>query len=232
MRDFGDLYHLTAEQLENLVVTPKEPRSERAVPRKLGKVGRNVIEQIERSRQNDLSRLVYGLGIRHVGEKAAATLARHMRTMHGDPRRAGRGAADDPGDRSGARGVGPRVRRRAAQPRARSRSWRRPASTWRASSRRPDVSAPGPLAGKTFVLTGTLPTMTREEATKAIEELGGKVVGLGQQEDQLRGRRRRGRHQAGEGATARHTDPRRSRVPRDNQACRAEAGSRKLLNWN
>jgi len=40
-----------------------------------------VIEQLERSRQNDLSRLIYGLGIRHVGEKAAATLARHFRSM-------------------------------------------------------------------------------------------------------------------------------------------------------
>ena len=68
-------------QLENLVVTPREPRSEKARPRKLGKVGRNVIEQIERSRSNDLSRLIYALGIRHVGEKAAATLARHLRTM-------------------------------------------------------------------------------------------------------------------------------------------------------
>src|SRR5207253_6404702 len=81
VHDFGDLYHLTPEQLENLVVTPKEPRSERAVPRKLGKVGRNVVEQIDRSRRNDLSRLIYALGIRHVGEKAAATLARHFRTM-------------------------------------------------------------------------------------------------------------------------------------------------------
>ena len=35
----------------------------------------------------------------------------------------------------------------------------------------------GPFAGKTFVITGTLPSMTREEATKAIEELGGKVAG-------------------------------------------------------
>ena len=68
-------------QLEHLVVTPREPRSERARPRKLGKVGRNVIEQIERSKSNDLSRLIYALGIRHVGEKAAATLARHFRTM-------------------------------------------------------------------------------------------------------------------------------------------------------
>ena len=40
------------------------------MPRKLGKVGRNVVEQIERSKQNELSRLVYALGIRHVGEKA------------------------------------------------------------------------------------------------------------------------------------------------------------------
>ena len=81
MRDFGDLYALTTEQLENLVVTPREPRSERAVPRKLGNVGRNVVEQIDRSRKNDLSRLVYALGIRHIGEKAASTIARHLRTM-------------------------------------------------------------------------------------------------------------------------------------------------------
>jgi len=40
-----------------------------------------------------------------------------------------------------------------------------------------DLEAPGPLVGKTFVLTGTLQTLTREEATKKIEELGGKVAG-------------------------------------------------------
>jgi DNA ligase (NAD+) len=40
-----------------------------------------------------------------------------------------------------------------------------------------DVDAPGPLAGKTFVITGTLPTMSREEATRAIEARGGKVSG-------------------------------------------------------
>src|SRR5207247_7334348 len=81
VHDFADLYHLTATRLEALVVAPREPRSERAVPRKLGKVGRNVVDQIERSKANDLSRLIYALGIRHVGEKAAATLARHLRTM-------------------------------------------------------------------------------------------------------------------------------------------------------
>src|SRR5204862_3308581 len=64
VHDFADLYRLDAATLENLVVTPKEPRSERAVPRKLGKVGRNVFEQLERSKANDVSRLIYGLGIR------------------------------------------------------------------------------------------------------------------------------------------------------------------------
>src|SRR5580704_17989960 len=57
--DFADLYALKAEQLESLVVTPKEPRSERAVPRKLGKVGRNIVAQIEESKKRDLSRLLY-----------------------------------------------------------------------------------------------------------------------------------------------------------------------------
>ena len=94
VHDFADLYHLEPRSSRTLVVTPREPRSERAVPRKLGKVGRNVVEQIERSKDNDLSRLIYALGIRHVGEKAAATLARHFRTMDAHARRAARGAAD------------------------------------------------------------------------------------------------------------------------------------------
>src|SRR5215207_9315303 len=64
VHDFADLYSLTVQQLEALVVAPKDPRSERAVPRKLGKVGRNVFEQLARSRQNDLSRLIYAVGIR------------------------------------------------------------------------------------------------------------------------------------------------------------------------
>src|SRR5262249_49728956 len=80
-RDYADLYGLTVEQLENLVVAPKEPRSERSVPRKLGKVGRNVMDELERSKANDVWRLIFGLGIRHVGEKAATTLAKHFRSM-------------------------------------------------------------------------------------------------------------------------------------------------------
>jgi DNA ligase (NAD+) len=176
VHDFGDLYHLTVEQLENLVVTPKEPRSERAVPRKLGKVGRNVVDQIARSRQNDLPRLVYALGIRHVGEKAAATLARHMRTMTA--------ILDAPVEAlQTIPEIGPvlaaSVRAFALEPHNRALVAKLADAGVNMESQQaaPAVSAPGPLAGKTFVLTGTLPTMTREEATRAIEELGGKVAG-------------------------------------------------------
>jgi DNA ligase (NAD+) len=174
--DFGDLYALTAEQLEALVVAPKEPRSDRAVPRKLGKVGRNVFEQIARSRDNDLARLVYGLGIRHVGEKAASTVSRHMRTM---------GAIlDAPVETLQAiPEIGPvvaaSIRAFADEPRNRALIDKLAAAGVNMESRQPapESVAPGALTGKTFVLTGTLPSLSREEATKLIEELGGKVSG-------------------------------------------------------
>jgi DNA ligase (NAD+) len=176
VHDFADLYHLTASQLETLVVTPKEPRSDRAVPRKLGKVGRNVIDQIERSKQNDLSRLVYGLGIRHVGEKAAATLSRHLRTLPA--------ILDAPLEALEAiPEIGPvlaaSVRSFGDEPHNRALVQRLGGAGVNLESQQPPVelTAPGPLTGKTIVLTGTLPTLSRDEATRMIEELGGKVAG-------------------------------------------------------
>ena len=176
VRDFADLYSLTAEELEALVVAPREPRSERAVPRKLGKVGRNVFEQIERSKANDLSRLVYGLGIRHVGEKVAGTLARYFRTMDGllsAPLEALQEAPE----------IGPvvaaSVRNFADEPHNRAVVAKLSAAGVNMASLQPEfeTQAPGALAGRTFVLTGTLATMTRDDAEAAIERLGGKVVG-------------------------------------------------------
>jgi DNA ligase (NAD+) len=174
--DFGDLYALTAEQLESLVVAPKDPRSDRAVPRRLGKVGRNVVEQIDRSRGNDLPRLVYGLGIRHVGEKAAATIARYMRSMPA--------ILDAPIEAlQTIPEIGPvvaaSIRAFAEEPHNRALVAKLAQAGVNMDSLQPavDISAPGPLAGKTFVVTGTLDSMTREEATKAIEDLGGKVAG-------------------------------------------------------
>jgi DNA ligase (NAD+) len=176
VKDFGDLYALEASQLENLVVVPREPRSERAMPRKLGKVGRNVKEQIERSKQNDLSRLVYALGIRHVGEKVAGTLARYLRTMNAifdAPLEALQTAPE----------IGPvvaaSVRSFAEEPHNRALIEKLAAAGVNMASQQPEPSVvgPGPLAGKTFVLTGTLETMTREQGEEAIERLGGKVSG-------------------------------------------------------
>ena len=174
VHDFADLYHLEPAQLEALVVAPRTPRSERAVPRKLGKVGRNVYEQIVRSKENDLSRLIYALGIRHVGEKAAATLARYLRTMEAvvnAPIEALQSVPD----------VGPvlaaSVRAFADEPRNRALLAKLADAGVNMVTRQPDPAraAPGRLAGKTFVLTGTLDTLTREEAESTIERLGGKV---------------------------------------------------------
>ncbi len=152
------------------------------MPRKLGKVGRNVIAQIERSKANDLSRLIYALGIRHVGEKAAATLARHFRTMDR--------VLDAPVEAlQSVPEIGPvvaaSVRAFADEPRNRD-AHRAPEGGRRqhGRARRPSRAIePGPLAGKTFVLTGTLASMTREEATAALERLGAQGRRVGQQED-------------------------------------------------
>ncbi|HEX7088001.1 MAG TPA: NAD-dependent DNA ligase LigA [Vicinamibacterales bacterium] len=176
VRDVADLYALTADQLESLVVDPREPRSDRARPRKLGKVGRNLYEQIDRSRGNPLWRLVHGLGIRHVGQRAAEVLARHFGSLD-----ALASAGEE--DLQRVPDIGPVVARsvrswfedpqnRDLVERLASRGVRTTATE---EERRP--AGAGLLAGKTFVLTGTLERMTREEATAAIERLGGKVTG-------------------------------------------------------
>jgi DNA ligase (NAD+) len=145
------------------------------VARKLGKVGRNVIAQIERSRSNDLSRLIYALGIRHVGEKAAATLARHFRSLDRvfeAPIEALQSAPD----------IGPvvaaSVRTFADEPRNRDLMARLKAAGVNLESRTPETGEEaGRLSGKVFVLTGTLSSMTREAAQLALERLGAKVTG-------------------------------------------------------
>ncbi len=173
--DCADLYHLGASELEGLVVTPREPRSAGARPRRLGKVGRNVVAQIERSKSNDLARLVYAVGIRHVGEKAAATLSRAFRTLDRllDAPIEALTSVDEIGPV-----VAASVRAFADEPRNRRLLERLAAAGVNTTSLVPSAAGEaGPLAGKVFVLTGTLDSLSREEATAALERLGAKVTG-------------------------------------------------------
>jgi DNA ligase (NAD+) len=176
VRDFSDLYHLEASTLENLVVAPKDPKSDRAVPRKLGKVGRSVFEQIERSKANDLSRLIYALGIRHIGEKAAATIARHLRTMDAvlDATVEALQAVPEIGPV-----VAASVRAFAEEPHNRELvgHLQQAGVNMTTALPEPTIEPVGRLAGKTFVLTGTLASMSREDATAALEALGARVSG-------------------------------------------------------
>ena len=134
----------------------------------------NLLAALERARQTSLGRFVYALGIRHVGEATARDLARHFGTLEALM------AADEPALLA-VRDVGPvvaaSVERFFAEPHNREviAALQAAGVVWPDGEVR--AAASGPLAGKTFVLTGTLPTLTREAAAALIEAAGGKVVG-------------------------------------------------------
>lgn len=158
--DFADLYRLTAEQLLEL--------------EGFGAVSAaNLVRSIDESRARPLSRLLYGLGIRHVGQHAAELLAREFRTMD-DLMAAGLERL------SGVHGVGETTAQAVcaffAEPRNREliRNLRAAGLRMDEPIERADRQ---PLAGLTFVITGTLPTLSRKEATDLIERHGGRVTG-------------------------------------------------------
>ena len=174
VRDYSDLYHLDVAAIAAL--TSVSEREGKALRRKVGdKVARKLIEQIERSRSNELWRLIHALGIRHVGERGAQALAASFEDM--------KDIEETPVERlEGVRDIGPVVARsiRAFFDEPRNRELvERLAAAGVNMKGTPGASAapPGPLAGKTFVLTGTLASMTRDEAAAAVTELGGKVAG-------------------------------------------------------
>ena len=134
------------------------------------------VAAIEKSKDTTLARFIFALGIRHVGEATAKDLARHFGSL--DALLAADEAAllEVPDVGPGAGREHRAVLRRAAQPRGDRRSCARPACTGpKATPQRARRRARSP--GLTFVLTGTLPTLTRDDAKALIEAAGGKVAG-------------------------------------------------------
>ncbi|MGH8976121.1 MAG: NAD-dependent DNA ligase LigA, partial [Acidimicrobiia bacterium] len=139
----------------------------------------NLVAAIEASRSRPLAKLLVGLGIRHVGPTAAVALAAELGHMD-------RIAGADVDELVAVEGVGPiiaeSVQRFFAADRNRAvvEKLRAAGVNLEGPKRAPGESAGGgalPLAGLTFVLTGTLPGMKRDEAQAAIEAAGGKVSG-------------------------------------------------------
>jgi len=177
VHDYADVYGLRMEDLAALTATSTR-QDGKSVERRFGeKNAVKVVEQIDRSREAGLARLLYGLGIRHVGERGAQVLAAAFGSVDAIAQAPVVQLEQTPE-------IGPvlaeSVRAWFEAPanqqlllRLREKGVRLEAT----EAERARASADGPLTGRTYVLTGTLATMTREEATEAIERLGGKVAG-------------------------------------------------------
>ena len=156
----GDFYRLTEEQLIEL-----EGFGELSA--------RNLLEAIEASKKRPFARVLFALGIEEVGEVTGRNLAQRFRDIDALLQRLARADRRDPGDRREDGGLDPR----AARGRAHARPDRRICGQLglRFAEEGPAPSE-GPLAGKTFVLTGTLPAWSREQATERITAAGGRVT--------------------------------------------------------
>ena len=134
----------------------------------------NILAAIGKSKQTTLARFIFALGIRNVGEATAKDLARHFGNIDAL-------IAADADCLQQVRDVGPVVAasivRFFAEPHNVEviEQLRAGGVTWPEGESEAIVTSP--IAGKTFVLTGTLPTLTRDEAKDLIEALGGKVAG-------------------------------------------------------
>jgi DNA ligase (NAD+) len=145
-----------------------------ALDRMAEKSAQNIVDALEKSKQTTLPRFLFGLGIRHIGEATAKDLARHFGTLDGimDATEEQLLMVND---------VGPIVAKSLhtffAQPHNREvvEQLRACGVTWEEGES--TAQAPKPLAGKTFVLTGTFPTLSRDQAKDLLEAAGAKVAG-------------------------------------------------------
>ncbi|HEY7783180.1 MAG TPA: NAD-dependent DNA ligase LigA [Pyrinomonadaceae bacterium] len=160
VHDVGDLYKLTLEDLC-------------ALERMARKSATNLLSQIDASKNRDLSNLIYALGLRHVGERTAAILARHFGSLEklsnatveelDDVPEIGLTVAESVRDWFDDEGNVELCQRLTA------------AGVKTKSDVKSNVVADEKFAGKQFVLTGTLDSFTRDEARALIESRGGRV---------------------------------------------------------
>jgi DNA ligase (NAD+) len=140
------------------------------------KSAKNLVDAIEHSKHTTLPRFLYALGIRDVGESTAETLAGHFGKL--DPLL--EATAEQVQE---VQDVGPIVAGHVhaffAEHHNRDviQALRKAGLKWQENEPRPRASAEGPFAGKTFVITGTLDIMSRDQASDRIKALGGKVSG-------------------------------------------------------
>lgn len=159
VHDVADLYDLTSEQLTSL-------------ERFADKSADNLVDAIIASKQQPLSRLLFGLGIRHVGQTAAQLLARHFGTMD-----ALRKATVE--DILALRGMGEIIALAVVAyfgDASAATLVTKLAAHGLTMSEPVAVAAGGAFKGMTFVVTGTLPTLSRGDATALIESQGGRVT--------------------------------------------------------
>ena len=159
LRDFADFYYLRREEIK--------------LPGFAEKSTDNLLTAIEATKTRSLARLLAALGIRGVGSIVAETLAQHIRSV------------EELGHASEDRlrtipGVGPvnaaNIAAFFASAHNRKLIERLQQAGVKMEQEARPPAGPGPLAGKTLVITGTLPTWSREEAAQAIEASGGKVT--------------------------------------------------------
>ncbi len=173
LSDVADFYDkLTMEQLASVGTGRQNKAGEDIVVGKV--VAKKIMKQVDESRDRGLGRVLFGIGIRHVGANVGQLLAQHFGSLENL-------VAAQEEDIAAVDGIGPKIAASVHEffgtPQNVLVLERLRAAGVRLSEEQADTDAPQPLAGLTFVLTGSLQSFTRKAAGDALKALGAKVTG-------------------------------------------------------